>query len=310
MNRALVQLLLDQAEERDHLSATVTDLRTALDAGAPVDGLVISGRQALASAALALREDLARLKDQIDIDVRAGTVSRDSLSALIDPLNRIGSTLNLLGFQSSHASLDDQVETIKDCLVSGEFDLPVLQGVAATLLQVDETLASATRGARGLGEMERITTEAHRAVAQEARAGLDEVKQAIVDYVSGGFEYELLAPIPGILDTVCGALDMVPLARPARQLGDCRQLIVGDLKQRAPGWEALDHLAVAISGVVYYLERLIEDSSASVENVLDMVDRSLEECRRELVAATISKPIWVSRFPKHRIPSRPYRRTT
>ncbi|MEM1433706.1 MAG: Hpt domain-containing protein [Pseudomonadota bacterium] len=292
VNRALVQLLLDQAEERDHSSETVTDLRTALDAGAPVDGLVISGRQALASAALALRDDLAQLKDRIDIDVRAGTVSRDSLAALIEPLGRIGSTLNLLGFQSSHASLVDQIETINDCLVTGEFDLPTLQGVAATLLQVDETLASATRGARGQGEVERITSEAHRAVAQEARTGLDEVKQAIVDYVSSSFDYALLAPIPHILDTVCGALDMVPLARPARQLGDCRELIVGDLKRRTPGWEALDHLADAISGVDYYLERLIEDSSASVENVLDMVDRSLEECRRELSAAPqVAEPL-------------------
>ncbi|MEM9741149.1 MAG: Hpt domain-containing protein [Pseudomonadota bacterium] len=285
VNRALVQLLLDQAEHREHRSEAISNLRTALDADRPVDGLVISGRQALASAAFALREDIGALKDQIDVNVRGGAVTRDSLAALVEPLTRVGSTLNLLGFQSSHASVQDQIEAISDSLMTGEFDLPTLQNVAGTLLQVDETLASATRGGRSQGEVERITTEAHLAVAREARAGLDTVKQAIVEYVSSNWDFEKLAAVPTTLESVCGALDMVPLARPARQLGDCRALILDDLKHASPGWEALDHLADAISGVDYYLERLIDDSAAKVENVLDMVDRSLADFRDAMSAA-------------------------
>lgn len=275
VNRDLVEALLSQAEEREHRSERLSGLREAVDEGVPVDSLVISGRQALASAALALREDVSKLQDQIDLDVRGETTDRDSFSSLVGALSQIGNTLSLLGFQSSHSTIFDQVEAINDCLLSQEFEVSTLADVAEALLKVDENLASATQGLRGKGEVERITSEAQRAVAREAREALDTVKGAIVAYVSSGWDYSNLNDAPGIIDEACGALDMIPLARPARQLSDCRRYIADVLSKQHPDWETLDQLADAISGVDYYLERTIEENGASAENVLDLVDRSL-----------------------------------
>jgi chemosensory pili system protein ChpA (sensor histidine kinase/response regulator) len=275
VNRELVEALLSQAEEREHRSERLSGLREAVDEGVPVDSLVISGRQALASAALALREDVSKLQDQIDLDVRGETTDRDSFSSLVGALGQIGNTLSLLGFQSSHSTIFDQVEAINDCLLSQEFEVSTLADVAEALIKVDENLASATQGLRGKGEVERITSEAQRAVAREAREALDTVKGAIVAYVSSGWDYSNLKDAPGVIDEACGALDMIPLARPARQLSDCRHYIADVLSEQHPDWETLDQLADAISGVDYYLERTIEENGASAENVLDLVDRSL-----------------------------------
>ncbi len=286
VNRELVEQLLAQAEQREHSSQVLTDLKGAIAENAPVDSLVISGRQALASAALALRDEVSALKDRLDLDVRSQEPSKDSFSSLLDPLTQIGSTLSLLGFSSSHATVFDQVDAINDALVKEEFDLDTLMGVADALVKVDENLASATQGMGGKGEVERITSEAHRAVAREARAGLDQVKAAIVAYVSSSWDYDNLSDTSTQLDEVCGALDMIPLARPARQLGECRRYIVDVLPHRNPDWTALDHLADAISGVDYYLERIVEENSSNADGVLDQVDTSLSALDFSVDAAT------------------------
>lgn len=275
VNKELIEQLLSQAEARDHSSQVMADLKDAVHEGAPIDSLAISGRQALASAALALRTEVSALKDQIDLDVRSDALDKSSFGSLVAPLTQIGNTLSLLGFQSSHSSLFDQIDGLNDCLLKEEFDQSTLLDVAEALVKVDENLASATQGVRGVGEVERITNDAHRAVAVEARNGLEAVKTAIMDYVSSGWDYDNLDAAPAMLDQVCGALDMIPLARPARQLGEARRYIVDVLPHQHPGWQTLDNLADAISGVDYYLERIIQENSTGVENVLDLVDRSL-----------------------------------
>ena len=52
-------------------------------------------------------------------------------------------------------------------------------------MQVDENLASFTLGK---GEAEKITDDAQLAVVSEARAGLDKVKQDIVDFISSQWD--------------------------------------------------------------------------------------------------------------------------
>ena len=94
----LARQLLEACQQRGYKSAVVTELRDTLNTSSSNDGLAISGRQALASAATALREELASVKDQLDMYARIGSESRaNELVALVAPLKQIGSTLSLLG---------------------------------------------------------------------------------------------------------------------------------------------------------------------------------------------------------------------
>ncbi|MDH3643934.1 MAG: hypothetical protein OES38_17650, partial [Gammaproteobacteria bacterium] len=276
----LANLLLEACQQRGYKSETVTELRGKLSSGSGNDGLAISGRQALSSAAAALREELALVKDQLDLfartrDPAGASEAVDELAALLAPLKQIGSTLSLLGFESSNAIVAGQVETLNSVVETGSVEPQTLFSIASALVQVDENLASFTEGK---AEVEKITDDAQRAVTVEARSGLEQVKQSIVDYISSQWDARHLQGAPELIAGICGALDMIPLPRAARLLSSCsayirQKLITGE----QPGWEQMDLLADAISGVDYYLERLAEQTGVGTEDILTLVERSLED---------------------------------
>src|SRR5262249_19082115 len=148
----------------------------------PEDRVAISKREAIHTAAAALREELATVKDALDLFVRGDSRSTDELLHLSAPLKQIGSTLSILGFESSRAVIADQVEAINKALADGKCDDVVLLGVASALLQVDENLAGIAqqRGVlSGTSDASSLIGEAQVAVLGEARTGLEQVKLAI-----------------------------------------------------------------------------------------------------------------------------------
>ncbi len=272
----LVGQLLDAAAERDHQSEVTVRLREELAEADEDEGAVSpSGRQALSSAAAALREELLLVKDQLDLIVRAGGDNRDGLLDLIAPLKQIGSTLSLLGFESSKSIVADQVDTLNELGEGAAFDQSTLLSIASALVQVDENLASFAQG--GKNEAELIVDSAQKAVTVEARQGLDQVKQDIVDFISSEWDPRHLGETPGRITEICGALDMIPLTRASALLSRCSHYVAASLTQgHTPSWEEMDQFADAVSGLDYYLERIGEASGFAVDDVLDLVERSLD----------------------------------
>jgi chemosensory pili system protein ChpA (sensor histidine kinase/response regulator) len=275
INPELIAQLLEAAEERDHASELMNGLREAVDNPiAATDSLAISGRQALSSAALTLREEIASIRDVFDLYVRADNPEITTLEGSVESLQQIGNTLSLLGFQSSRATLFDQVERLTGWLEAGELDQVDAMSIASVLLQVDENLSSIISG--GTTEVERITTSAQKSVAIESRNGLELVKQSVMDFVSSGWDRTPLAGNCERIDAISGALDVIPLPRAARLLTEIRTYMDYLLSSKdEPNWEQLDHFADAISGVDYYLERVSQDGRSTASNVLSQVESSL-----------------------------------
>lgn len=289
INPELIAQLLEAAEERDHASELMDGLRDAVDNPvAATDSLAISGRQALSSAALTLREEIAGIRDVLDLYVRAATPDIQSLEGSVESLQKIGNTLSLLGFQSSRATLFDQVERLTGWLEAGALEQADAMSIASVLLQVDENLASIISG--GTTEVERITTSAQKSVAIESRNGLELVKQSVMDFVSTGWDRTPLEGNSERIDSISSALDVIPLPRAARLLTEIRvymDYLVST--QDEPNWAQLDHFADAISGVDYYLERVSQDGRSTASNVLSQVEASLaqlEFVKPEIVAAS------------------------
>jgi chemosensory pili system protein ChpA (sensor histidine kinase/response regulator) len=303
----LIGQLLDAAAARGYESEVSGRLRESL-AGAGDEGELVSpsGRQALASAAAALREELLLVKDELDLIVRAGGKATSQLANLIAPLKQIGSTLSLLGFESSRAIVADQVEMLTEADEGAELNQADLINIASALVQVDENLASFSQG--GKNEVEKIVDEAHRAVTVEARQGLDQVKQDVVDFISAEWDPRHLSETPGRISAICGALDMIPLVRASRLLARCGDYVANSLAGGlTPSWQEMDHFADAISGLDYYLERIGESSGFGVEDVLDLVERSLGALEAaqpgvaagadEAPVAEVSRPASAAEFP-------------
>ena len=277
----LVKQLVDAAREHGNDSPDIKQLGDAIEQEPPEERLAISKREAIHTAAAALREELAGVKDALDLFVRGDSRSTESLLQLAAPLKQIGSTLSILGFESSRAVIADQVEAIQVAVNDSSVDDVLLLGVASALLQVDENLAGIAQqrsGMSGSAEASGLINQAQVAVLGEARTGLEQVKQAVVDYVSAQWDTNRLADVPALLAAVKGALSMVPLPVAAEQLGRCGLYVSNELVAgNTPDWAALDAFADAISGIDYYLERLCEDAAAPGDEILSVVERSLTQ---------------------------------
>ncbi len=277
----LVKQLVDAAREHGNDSPDIKQLSETIEQEPPEERLAISKREAIHTAAAALREELAGVKDALDLFVRGDSRSADTLMQLAAPLKQIGSTLSILGFESSRAVIADQVEAIHTAVSAGSFDDVLLLGVASALLQVDENLASIAQqrsGLSGTSEASGLINDAQVAVLGEARTGIEQVKQAVVDYVSAQWDTNRLADVPALLAAVKGALAMVPLTVAAEQLGRCGLYVSNELVAgNTPDWTALDAFADAISGIDYYLERLCEDAAHPGDEILSVVERSLTQ---------------------------------
>lgn len=272
----LIKQLLDACRQRGYRSEAITDISNALAGRGEGGGLAMHGLKALVSASLVVRDELALVKDQLDLFARArGRVNSD-LASLLAPLKQIRSTLTLLGFESAQQIVTQQLEALEQLAAADSVDPQALFGVASALVRVDESLASFTEGDQ---EVEKITNDAQRTVTIEVRNGLEPVRQAVLEYIAANWNPEPLVGVPEQIAVLCGALDMIPLRRAARLLSSCGAYLRRELVEAgaAPGMEAMETLADAITAVDYYLQRTAEDITGGIEDILDVADASLEQ---------------------------------
>ncbi|WP_341305449.1 Hpt domain-containing protein [Pseudomonas sp. TMP25] len=241
-------------------------------------------RDAMRSVVAALCEELVRVKDSLDLFVRSDRTQVSDLDALAAPLKQIADTLAVLGFGQPRKVIADQLDVINGLAKGqGEPSDAVLMDIAGALLYVEATLAGMVGPAQDSGREESHlpTTDVaqiHQLVIKEARNGLEQAKDAIIEFIASQWNHEHLARVPELLTQVRGGLAMIPLQRAADLLNVCTRYIQEQLLARkaVPNWQSLDTLADAITSVEYYLERLSEDHATQGDLILDVAEESLE----------------------------------
>ncbi len=255
------ELLLD--EERAHMSGP--------------------DRGAIRSVVAALCEELVRIKDSLDLFVRSDRNNLDELGTLQAPLKQIADTLAVLGFAQPRKVVLDQIDVVA-ALSSGEETLndAALMDIAGALLYIEATLAGMVGDSGDFKNEQSLmpTTDVgqiHRLVIKEARTGLEQAKDGIIEFIASQWNHDNLADVPYLLNQVRGGLAMIPLPRAAALVETCRRYIEEQLfeKKVIPNWQNLDTLADAITSVEYYLERLAEDHASQGESILDVAEESL-----------------------------------
>ncbi|QGZ32574.1 Hpt domain-containing protein [Stutzerimonas stutzeri] len=241
-------------------------------------------RGAMRSVVAALCEELVRVKDSLDLFVRSDRMGLAELGVLQAPLKQIADTLAVLGFGQPRRIILDQIGVV-EALAQGrqQPDDAALMDVAGALLYVEATLAGMVGGTSDdRGEESHLPTtdvaQIHRLVIREARTGLEQAKDAIIEFIASQWNHQHLARVPELLTQSRGGLAMVPLARAAALLDACNRYIQEQLlaHQAIPDWQSLDTLADAITSVEYYLERLSEDRGSQGDLILDVAQESLQ----------------------------------
>ena len=218
-------------------------------------------RDAMRSVVGALCEELVRVKDSLDLFVRSDRAQVNELQALSVPLKQIADTLAVLGFAQPRKVIVDQLDVVR-ALADGTQSPSdaVLMDIAGALLYVEATLTGMVGQNDGnkREESHLPTTDVgqiHQLVIKEARTGLEQAKDAIIEFIASQWNHDHLARVPELLTQVRGGLAMIPLERAAALLNACNRYIQEQLLARkaVPNWQNLDTLADAITSVEYYL---------------------------------------------------------
>ena len=236
------------------------------------------------SVVTALCEELVRVKDSLDLFVRSDRKVISELASLEVPLKQIADTLAVLGFAQPRKIILDQIALVQSVAQGRQApDDAVLMDIAGALLYVEATLAGMVGGpAEERSEANHLPTtdvaQIHQLVIREARNGLEQAKDAIIEFIASQWNHEHLARVPDLLTQVRGGLAMIPLERAAALLQACNSYIQDQLlaRQVVPDWQSLDTLADAITSVEYYLERLSEDCGTQGDLILDVAEESLQ----------------------------------
>ncbi|HWS77107.1 MAG TPA: Hpt domain-containing protein [Thermomonas sp.] len=243
-------------------------------------------RALLDTVSAALKEDLLRVKDALDLHLRGGLNDVAALLPQAEALARIGETLGMVGLDSARSLIQEQGKVVHG-IASGarpanEADL---LDVAGALIYIDHSLDDqvARLGQDGddAGGGDLLAQESRKVMgvlAREAAANFAEVRNAFVAFVETDWDHAALEPVPRLLAEVGGAMRVLQLPEPAGYLEALRRYSHAELigKKQVPGGRQLDTLADALAGMEYYLESLREPHGQR-QDLLDKTRGSLGE---------------------------------
>ncbi|WP_448136348.1 Hpt domain-containing protein [Stenotrophomonas rhizophila] len=242
-------------------------------------------RELLDTVGNAVKEELLRIKDALDLHLRTGG-DPVQLQTQVNELGAVADTLGMMGLGVARGVVVQQRDALRS-VVQGEqqIDESLLLDIAGALLYVDASLDDqvAHLGAGGSGEDDPSAVENRRTVevlAHEAIANFAAAREHFVAFIETNWNHQQLTEVPRLLGEVSGALRMLDLATPADYLQGVRQYITVELigRQRVPSGRQLDTLADAMASLEYYLEALRERRPGR-EEILDITRTSLETLR-------------------------------
>ncbi|MDN3650654.1 Hpt domain-containing protein [Reinekea marina] len=241
-------------------------------------------KEAISNVVTALLEELARLKDALDLMVRTKVSDPSRLKELVSPMQQLCDTMAVVGLGNPRRVLGEQITEINDTIskASEVSDLQLMD-IAGALVYVEATLKGIATDESSFDSQASATqsdiNNAHDALLREARNGLEQIKDAVVEFIGNHFDHARLEDATNQLTTIRGGLSMVPLHEAADILkcvqNYVEQKLIGDRYQ--PQWDELDALADALVGVEYYLERIFRDGSGT--NV-ELLERAAESVRK------------------------------
>ncbi len=242
----------------------------------PVDDAVDQERESLSApsvklmqtVAAAIREDLGKVKDVLDIFVRRGAGQPQGLAPQVELLHKIGDTLGVLGLGELRAAVQGETERLQK-IVAGTLqpEHSLLVDIAAALIGVEDRLdgrlvgmilpRAPTPEAADSNDADFQLVQA--AVLRECILNLARLKESIAQSVGGTLDTAGLDAWPELMRGLKAGLLMLGKSR-AVELVENIQVRLAPLMR--PGGSSalsggrLDHLADAIVSLEYYMETL------------------------------------------------------
>ncbi|MDR7097891.1 chemosensory pili system protein ChpA (sensor histidine kinase/response regulator) [Lysobacter niabensis] len=249
----------------------------------------LSGRNRalLDTVSAAIKEDLLRVKDALDLHLRTRQTDVTELREQVDALTRVSDTLGMMGLGVARNVVMQQRDAMRE-IVAGHraADEGALLDVAGALLYVDASLDDqVARLGRpdAAGDEDLVSGEHNKVidvVVREAIANFGDARQSFVAFVETGWDHAELGEVPRLLDEVGGALRMLEQQLPADYLVAVKRYVDVELitRKRVPNSQQLDTMADALASLEYYLEAL-RDQRPGRDEILEIARHALERLR-------------------------------
>jgi len=248
------------------------------------------GQAVMRSLSAAIREELASVKDMLDL-LERGTLQGETLGTLHALLGKLAKSLGMVGLTSAGNSLSAQLPLVAAWSEDALPQPQQLHKLADAVLYVEGMVASLERGdgrdsrpvAVAPGQeadsfASHQLNEARIVVVDEAQAGLALAKRAITAYLESGGDKMHLSNVPFSLQAVRGGLWFLEQRRAAMLVGACADYIQTRMLEsgQMPSEQMLETLADALSSLEYYLEAGAVMRPETRPSVLDLAEESVK----------------------------------
>lgn len=245
------------------------------------------GHEVMRSLSSAIREELASVKDMLDLAER-GTLQAESVGILHTVLSKLSKTLGMVGLNSAANVLTQQLVLVHQWVEGQPISMPELNKLAEAVLYVESAVATLEQGEVQEVEApsaqqqsdsfaEHQLSEARIVVVDEAQAGLAMAKRSITGYLESNGDKLHLANVPFSLQSVRGGLWFLDQPRAAQLVGACSEYITLHMleAQQMPSEHMLETLADALTSLEYYLEAGAVLRPETKPSVLDLAAESV-----------------------------------
>ena len=316
----LLNNLLYYVARSSNAGERISEIRAAFNLSEllPGDEQVENAREALSapSAKLmqtvgsAIKEDLGRVKDVLDIFVRTGMNKSSELVPQLELLKKISDTLGVLGLGELRGDIDGEIERLKGVVERGGIaNDQIILDIASTLLRVEDRLdqqllrltipQDADGGtAAEPGEHDEEFRQVSESVMRECIINLARIKETISQSFGADAPSQGLDSVPTLIRGIKAGLLMLGKPRATEVVERIGGLVTAMLNSGGPGQltqRETDRLADAIVSIEYYMETvkagrsepwyMLDNAEACLAVLRDVEQRMLQSIPEEEVQA-------------------------
>jgi len=312
----LLNNLLYYVARSSNAGPRISEIRAAFNLSEllPGDEQVEHARESLAApsvklmqtVASAIKEDLGRVKDVLDIFVRTGMNKAADLVPQLELLKKISDTLGVLGLGRLRGDVEGEIDRLRDVVARGGVakEQTILE-IASTLLRVEDRLDQqlmklavpqepSTETDSGMTEEEDAEyKKVAEAVMRESIINLARIKETFSQAMTSAEDSSGIDSVPGLLRGIKSALLMLGKTRAmevVERVGDLLTLALGGSGPSRLTQKETDRLADAIVSLEYYMETVKAGRKEpwymldNAEACLAVLQETTDRLRREKVA--------------------------
>ncbi len=233
----------------------------------------------LQSVSLTARDDVERIKDQLNSCLRSSVADPAVFGQVADEMHALGNMLGMIGMNQLGDAVASQEQFLRQAQVAGDAGAGMdFTDMASTLVAVEDALVEISgqlgkSAAQDQGEV--VFRQGQEAVIAAIMADITAAKLSLNEYLKTNGEFSLLDNVPVLLHKICGGLVLAGEERLAAATDQVKRFITRVLlaEHRALDGAEQDDLADAICSIEYSIEQLVSNQSYGEQAIQVAEDR-------------------------------------